>query len=104
VTRWPGRRVPPPPVEPPAWWRHFEPADWAEPGDGEVRYPAGALMGAEVVARRRWTAERRRWAAANSFDVVRWLGEQHRARLGRRPARRARRAGPRAADGDVEAG
>jgi hypothetical protein len=66
--------------------------DWVRPGDDQVRYAAGALMGAEEVARRRWTAARRRWADENDFDVVQYLQGRHAARRraidegpGRRP-------------------
>jgi hypothetical protein len=80
-SRWPARRRPPGPVEPPAWFRCFVFEDWTEPGDEDVRFPAGALMGAEEVARRRWIDACRRWAKENGFDVASWLYERRRARL-----------------------
>jgi hypothetical protein len=79
AVRWPGQRQHPP-KEPPSWFRCFAPEDWAQTGDDEVRYPAGALMGAEEVARRRWMDARRQWARDNGFSVADWLGERRAAR------------------------
>jgi hypothetical protein len=80
VSRWPERRRAAVPIEPPAWWRTFDPELWVRPGDDEVRYPAGALMGAEEAARRRWLEARRRWAEDHDFDVVTYLQERYAAR------------------------
>jgi hypothetical protein len=78
--RWPGRRPPPAPKEPPAWFRAFVAEDWGRPGDDEVRYPAGARMPPDQVAYRRWLEARRQWAKENGFSVADWLEERHRAR------------------------
>jgi hypothetical protein len=78
-SRWPAPRRPP--VEPPPpWFDWFVPEDWAEPGDDQVRYPAGALMGAEEVARRRWLDACRRWAAEHGVSIADWLAARRRAR------------------------
>lgn len=82
--RWPGRKPAPAPVEPPAWFRVFVVEDWLREGDGEVRHPAGALMGAEDVARRRWWDARREWATAEGFSITDWIKAGREARLGRR--------------------
>lgn len=89
MSRWPGRRRPPSvPREPPAWYRAFIFEDWTRDGDDEVRYPAGRLVPLVEVARHRWWAAKRRWAAETGFDAVEWLQEMRRARLGPNPVRR----------------
>jgi hypothetical protein len=67
-------------VEPPGWFRCFTIEDWARPGDDEVRYPGGALMGVEEVARRRWGDARREWAHETGMSLVDWLQERRVAR------------------------
>jgi hypothetical protein len=61
------RRHPQVRVEPPAWWRCFDVEAWRQPGDDEVRYAAGALIGADEVAKRRWYGARRAWAIEHDF-------------------------------------
>jgi hypothetical protein len=80
--RWPGRLRQATPVEPPSWFRCFTLDDWTRPGDDEVRYEAGGLMGAEEVARRRHLDACRQWAKdCPGFSVVDWLRERREARL-----------------------
>ena len=68
-TRWP-RRLPPAPVEPPAWVRHFNLADWSEPDDYELQMTAGlaeAGCHGRLAEAQRWHAERRWCAAMNAW-------------------------------------
>jgi hypothetical protein len=92
------RRLPPAPeVEPPAWVRYFEPADWVRAGD----WPAGCYAGDEQGwmehnARRRWHEARYQWAADNAFPLAEWVLEdlkerQRRRRAAAEPTRRAHR-------------
>jgi hypothetical protein len=59
--------VPPPPrIEPPGWYRTFDPAMWDEPDDQEERMLAGCagLFGPEWVAGRHRMHAERRWQEA----------------------------------------
>jgi hypothetical protein len=79
--RWPGRLPGTTRKEPPAWFRCFRVEDWARPGDAEVRYEGGALMGEFEVARRRHSDACRQWARDNEFSIVDWLKWRRESRL-----------------------
>jgi len=85
VTRWPRRR-PPESIEPPAWYRHLDPAAWAAPDEQELLMAGGHGLPPEYRrwhAERRWREARREWCIANpEYD---WLQEL----LDRRERRRA---------------
>jgi hypothetical protein len=86
VTVWPGGNGWPSPrrrtgaVEVPVWVDRFVPEDWVEPGDDEVRYPAGAPMPPEEVARRRWLEACREWAAEHGVSIADRIAARHWAR------------------------
>jgi hypothetical protein len=87
MTRWPARKRPEAPAEPPSWVRVFIPEDWAAPDARELSMegPAGATD-PTWVDWHRW----RRW-----MDAVNVWYDQHPERdfiddlLERRQARRA---------------
>ena len=80
--RWPGQLRETTRVEPPAWFRCYVFEDWTRPGDDEVRYQGGGLMGVEEVARRRHLDACREWARnCPGFSLVDWLRERREVRL-----------------------
>lgn len=83
MTRWP-RRLPPAPVEPPAWFHTFDPAAWSEPDEWELQM-GGERLPPDIrrwYRERRWHAARREWILANpEYD---WLAELRERRERRR--------------------
>jgi hypothetical protein len=83
------RRRRPPPLERPAWVRHFDPADWDDThtdhdaeiiardaqhwgslGDSEIAWWAGSVRRR---AEHRWSAAADHWAEMNHIDPAAWL-------------------------------
>jgi hypothetical protein len=73
ASRWP-RRLPPARVEPPAWVRSFDPAEWAVPDEWEESMSGARELPPES---RRWHAERR-WHAARNAWLDRYPEADHR--------------------------
>jgi hypothetical protein len=77
--------------EPPGWFLRFDVEEWARAGDDKVRWPGGALMGAGLVAERRWKDACRAWANDNDYPIVEWLRTRREARLAANPLHYTRR-------------
>jgi hypothetical protein len=72
--------LPPAPVEPPAWVRSFNLADWSEPDDYELQMTAGLAehgLTERLAEAQRWHAERR-WCAAMNAWYAAHPGADHR--------------------------
>jgi hypothetical protein len=75
VTRWPARKRPEVPTEPPAWYRVFDPEAWSDPADdGPEEWRLHRAQG-------RWLDAKKRWCDAHpEFDWLEDLRQQRAAR------------------------